>query len=1040
MWSSHVFLDVQTPRRRTIAATAALALAMPAVPVAGSPAHAAGKPAGAPVRTVTLITGDRVTLAGDAVTVTPGPGRSGIPMATSTAGGRTRVVPADALPLLRADKLDARLFDVTGLVAADYDDRRADLPLIAGGGATASGARVRALPGLGATAVRTPKKNLARDWKARTGAGKLWLDAKGKFTAAVGVQQIGAPMAWEEGLTGKGVTVGVIDSGVDVTHPDLAPVVAAQADFSTGVPGTDVRDVAGHGTAVASILAGRGAASDGRYRGVAPDVRLVSAKAGDFDATESSVIAAMEWTAGVQHAKVVNMSLGFPNTPGNDPLEAAVDEMTEKYGTLFVVAAGNDGNNGNDPANGDDYDMGSPADAAAALSVGAVDSGDRLAEFSSRGPGLDGESIKPEITAPGVDITHAVSRDVGPGPYDVGYGTSFAAPHVAGAAAVLSQKHPDWTPGQLKAALMGSARPSAGLGAYAQGAGRVDVARAVRAAVVADPPSLSLGLQTSGRAITRSVSYRNYGTAPLTLALRVTAPFTVNTTTLTVPAGGTASARVTAPATLPGGPHTGQVTATAGDQVVTTPVAVVRERAVVDLGLHVAGLDGQPTDEHYTQVIGLDTPYRYDSLYHYPWTPDVALRVPSGRYAIITQYFTEAADGTYISATVTQPSVTVTAATDITVDTRLAKPVTATVPDAGARFDAGSVALGVRTSTGWNSYAVNSYGGVLRSAQLGGNGDALTSVVRLAYTSEAGVYHLAWPFQGRVPTGFTGAVTARDLAVETGEMRRQTTDGWLGLTTGVHLPGIPLTLAPLTTAVSATRSYSTNGGVSWSTGLQEFREEAGYEDVVVTGKPRRYVAGRKYASAYNTPVIAPCLAGEGLDWTADRLRIRVAMNCDSAGHPGTTGLVPGGTTLFRDGEQVGFSDVAGDANLRVPQAKASYRLHLEQSRPAAAFRSSTATTVDWTFTDPAVVSSLGTVRMSSVASGVHLTPPAGTRAVTLDVSYDDGATWTAVPVRQNRDGSCRAALSGAGYASLRVTAKGSAATVTETVIRALAPA
>lgn len=116
----------------------------------------------------------------------------------------------------------------------------------------------------------------------------------------------------------------------------------------------------------------------------------------------------MEWTAGTEHARVVNMSPAFPNTAGRDPLETAVDEMTSKYGTLFVVAAGNDGN---DPANGDDYLIGSPADAAAALSVGAVDRDDQLAPFSSRGPSLDGDAVKPEITGPGFDITHALSGD-----------------------------------------------------------------------------------------------------------------------------------------------------------------------------------------------------------------------------------------------------------------------------------------------------------------------------------------------------------------------------------------------------------------------------------------------------------------------------------------------------------------------------------------------------------------------------------------------------------------------------------------------------
>ncbi|WP_430781789.1 S8 family peptidase [Actinoplanes sp. G11-F43] len=1019
-------------------AATALVVALSAVPAGATPAAAAPAPAADPAQTVTLITGDRVTVTGGAVSVRPAPGRSGIPFATSTAGGRTRVVPADALPLLRDGWLDRRLFDVTGLIAAGYDDRRADLPLITSGGATPAGARVRRLASIDAVVTRTPKKDLARSWQNRTGAGKVWLDAKGRYTAADGAEQIGATLAWQAGFTGAGVTVGVIDSGVDVTHPDLANV-AAQVDFSTGVPATgDIKDILGHGTAVASILAGGGAASGGRQRGVAPGARLVSAKAGDWEPTESAVIAAMEWTAGTERAKVVNMSLGFPNTPGLDPLEAAVEELTGRYGTLFVVAAGNDGNSGNDPNNSDDYQINSPADAPAALSVGAVDRDDRLAGFSSRGPGRDGQAIKPEITAPGVAITHARSSDAGDGSYASGDGTSFASPHVAGSAAILAQQHPDWTPAQLKAALMGSAEPAEGLSAYAQGAGRADVSRAVRTTLLADPPALSLGDQTAGQTTTGAVTYRNHGTAPLTVTLRVTAPFTVDTTSLTVPAGGTATANVTAPAGTSGGANTGRLTATGGGQDVTTPVAVVRETTRTDLNLHVLGRDGQPTDEHYTQVIGLDTPYLYDSLYEYPSTADLALRVPTGRYAIITQYFTAAEDGSWASTAVAQPSVTVTGTTDITVDTRIAKPVTARVPAADAGFEAGTVAFGVRAPHGWTSYAVNSYGGTLHSAQLGADGDdRFRTVLRLAYTAASGAYHLAWPVTGRVPTGFTGAVTARDLAVETGEMHRQAPGSIAYMEAGVHVPGIPLTLAGLSTDQAATRHFNTAGGIRWSTSMNEYREDGGYEEIRTAGEPRRYQPGRRYTATYNAPVVAPCPTGS--TWTGDRLRVRVAMNCDSAGHPGTTSNVPGGTTLFRDGAEVAASDRGGDATFRLGRARADWRLRVEQTRPEA-FATSTATTVDWTFTDPAVVPALDTVRITpSAGGGVRMRVPAGTGSVTLRFSTDDGTTWQSTVARRDADGTYRAVVPRDGHTSLRVTAAGRAATVTQTVIRALPP-
>jgi Subtilase family len=371
---------------------------------------AAAVPAGPedPARTATLITGDRVTLPpGGGMAIRPGKGRAKIPMLSSTVNGHTRVIPADAVPLLRNDRLDPRLFDVTSLIAAGYDDRRGDLPLIVGDAAASpaadasTGTTVRHLSSVKATAVHTRKRDVGGLWstirrassgkRGAAGSSKVWLDAVGHPTGAEGVQQIGAPAAWQAGLTGAGVTLGIVDSGVDVTHPDLAGVVAAQMDFSPlatgGAPtNADVHDYQGHGTGVASIMAGSGAASGGRYRGVAPGARMVSAKVGDWDTTESAVIAAMEWVAGDQHAKIVNMSLGFEDAPGLDPIEAAVNSLTQQYGTLFVVAAGNDGINGNDPGNGNDYDISSPASADAALSVGAVDHEDRLADFSSRVP------------------------------------------------------------------------------------------------------------------------------------------------------------------------------------------------------------------------------------------------------------------------------------------------------------------------------------------------------------------------------------------------------------------------------------------------------------------------------------------------------------------------------------------------------------------------------------------------------------------------------------------------------------------------------
>ncbi|MGN9844984.1 S8 family serine peptidase [Nonomuraea sp. H19] len=115
-----------------------------------------------------------------------------------------------------------------------------------------------------------------------------------------------------------------------------------------------------------------------------------------------------------------------------DPLEEAVNSLSARTGTLFVISAGNDGRPGT---------VSSAGSADAALTVGAVDRSDRIADFSSQGPRQGDHAIKPDITAPGVNIVAAAAG----GAYRTLSGTSMAARHVAGAAAILAQKHPDWT-------------------------------------------------------------------------------------------------------------------------------------------------------------------------------------------------------------------------------------------------------------------------------------------------------------------------------------------------------------------------------------------------------------------------------------------------------------------------------------------------------------------------------------------------------------------------------------------------------------------
>ena len=379
--------------------------------------------------TVTLLTGDVVTVTGAAsgcpvVSVRPA-NPSGVLNRGCGPDGHVRVVPATVAPLVDTT-LDPALFDVTALILDGYDDARsADLPLIVqpGGQARAATsdplvaglAEVRALPSIAAVAGRHSKATGAdflrsvstRSATAADSAPRVWLDRRVQATATSAtsaatvdhnLRQIAAPQAWAAGYTGTGARVAVLDTGIDATHPDVAGQVAEKADFT--VDGGDAGDRHGHGTHVASMIAGTGSASGGARSGVAPGAKLVVGKVLDDngEGTDSGVIAGMEWAA--SRSDVVNMSLGgWAPSDGTDPLSLALDALTAQTGALFVVAAGNAG-----PLDGT---VSSPGAAGSALTVGAVDGDDVVADFSSRGPLVNTRAAKPELVAPGVDIVAA---------------------------------------------------------------------------------------------------------------------------------------------------------------------------------------------------------------------------------------------------------------------------------------------------------------------------------------------------------------------------------------------------------------------------------------------------------------------------------------------------------------------------------------------------------------------------------------------------------------------------------------------------------
>ncbi|MDT7790558.1 MAG: hypothetical protein QOF58_8977, partial [Pseudonocardiales bacterium] len=421
-------------KKSILAAGLAAAVAATAVTVPPAVGETTAPRPGGLTTTVTLITGDLVHVANGEVRAHAAKGREDVRFHHYTdAQGDLHVIPLDVQRQINDGALDQRLFDVSLLARSGYDDASRDtLPLIVQGGAGLRSADAKSLPSINAYAVKADKKGGFFSAARTSGAAKVWLDGRITATLDRSAAQIGAPQAWQQGFTGAGTTVAVLDTGIDATHPDLQGAVVEEKNFT---PAATTDDKFGHGTHVASTITG-----EGKYKGIAPDAKLINGKVLDDhgSGSESGVIEGMEWAA--TKARIINMSLGGNGaSDGTDIVSQAVNRLTAEHGALFVVAAGNSGRA-----------VSSPAAADAALTVGAVDRADKLADFSSRGPRVGDGAIKPDITAPGVDIVAAKAKNGTIGtPVDANHvslsGTSMATPHVAGAAAILAAKNPAWS-------------------------------------------------------------------------------------------------------------------------------------------------------------------------------------------------------------------------------------------------------------------------------------------------------------------------------------------------------------------------------------------------------------------------------------------------------------------------------------------------------------------------------------------------------------------------------------------------------------------
>lgn len=334
----------------------------------------------------------------------------------------------------------------------------------------------------------------------------IWHDKPVQLFLDQSVPLIGVPQLWQQGITGAGIKVAIVDTGIDTTHPDLVGRVIAFKDFVN----EGLKDYHGHGTHVSGIVGGTGAASQGRFKGVAPDCLFIAAKVLGFNGygESSGVIAGIEWAV-QQGAQVINLSLGSAGPCDGTDAESVASDAAVNAGTVMCVAAGNSGPSGNTIA--------SPACARLVITVGATDKSDQIAEFSSRGPTEDGR-LKPDICFPGVNITSCRAESTYLGNqinqfYTTASGTSMATPHATGSVALLLQQNPGATPQQIKDALMGTAK-NLGLDPNTQGAGRGNVAAASELRQLRDV-SFAPATLNPGDLITAQFTVYNGSSTPL---------------------------------------------------------------------------------------------------------------------------------------------------------------------------------------------------------------------------------------------------------------------------------------------------------------------------------------------------------------------------------------------------------------------------------------------------------------------------------------------------------------------------------------------
>ncbi len=1042
---------------RSLLITAMTVLLTGITPAAAAPSTPQAAPDAA-VRsgTVTLITGDQVTLhtlpgGKPGVTIKPAPGRERVSFTQGIGErGAISVYPFDAMAFVVAKKLDERLFNITDLVA-DQHARGGKVPLIVRYPTTEiaqrrtadlriDGAEVRrVLPSINAVSAMVPQSEATRFWKGvhpsspaqasgfADGIEKISRDGTAKPLDADTVGLIGAPAAWQRGQTAKGVKVAILDSGIDAAHPDLTGRIKETKDFTEA----GIADDVGHGTHVAGIIAGTGP-----QPGVAPGADLYIGRVCEvWGCQDTAIIAGMEWAAQLG-AKVVNLSLGGGPTDGTDELSQAVNTLTAKYGTLFVIAAGNEGA---------DQSVGTPGAADAALTVGSSTKDGQLSHFSSRGPRVGDHAVKPEITAPGYAIIAARAAGTSMGypindRHTLASGTSMATPHVTGAAAILAGQHPDWSPARLKAALTSTSEPLSGPSVFEQGAGQVDIDRATARPVYAEPAVLNL---TKTKRAT--ITYRNDSDRPVRLDLRLPTGITADQKQFTLPAKGSAAVEFTAAAGATGG-HL--ITARGGGDVVRTGVSTGlpgrpqhhvkigtidrngAENGAVGEGFYAFGvvLAAHDLSTYLLGGVGGGQPVQGD--------------VPAGRYTAFS-WIPAVIDGRppwEPSWTLVSQEVQLNKDTELVLDGRKAVEVTSTLN--GVKPESSQTGDSFGFAGDFSVWAIqHNYGkGYVVPAKT----------PDMVYTT----HQLIRNVPGSTKCGLGGASCA------IGAVSAGTIDGTpiapadadlATVHTDAGAPYGPTTVSRLDFAVNTASSgappgyfsaegnapgtltahYYNRGGAGWFSHLLPPTNISLQRQAM-----RQYAAGTEHTEAWAKSLLSPRVSERASVRTGNLMELDVNLASDNVtdhygGISGDSKL-----ELYRNGKLVdGFGTDTG--LFQVPAARDRYRLVASGVQDTSAYNRASAT---WEFrsqrTSAATALPLSTVRFSDPLreKGITLIPfrvdrtatSGRTREVTVETSFDDGKTWTKAHVLVIGDyGVAKIQGPATGFLSLRAGAKDS---------------